>query len=339
MVSVSLGGCAASRLSDLAWQDPGVDMVWPSAPEVPRIRYLRTLTGASDFREDTKQNRLFRWMTGEKEQDVALVSPYGVAADGAGKVWVTDTGAGLIHFFDLARRRVEYWSHAGKEALVSPAGIGLDRERNRLYVSDSVLNQVFILSLEGELLGRLQPSGGFSRPAGLAVGPQGDLYVTDVLKGVVEVFTFAGVHRTTIGSKVTPEGEFNRPANIWVDPTGKVFVVDSFNFRVEMIGPDGTGLGTLGTIGDVAGAFARPRGVALDSQGHVYIADATLDNVQIFDQQGRLLLLFGQRGTGAGEFNLPAGLYFDPEDRLYVVDAHNRRIQVFQYLNAGGESK
>lgn len=333
----SLFGCASSgRLSDLAWQDPTVNLVWPAAPETPRIKYLRTLTGARDFREETKQSRLFRWLTGEKDQDVSLVSPYGVTADGEGRVWVTDTGAGLIHFFDLNRKRVEYWGQVGKESLVSPGGIVIDRGRERLYVSDSVLNQVFILSLTGELQGKMQSPGGFGRPAGLALGPQGEVYVADVLKGVVEVFTPAGVHRSTVESKAAPGAGFNRPANLWVDPTGKLFVVDSFNFRVEMIGADGAALGVLGGIGDVPGAFARPRGVALDSQGHVYVADATLDNVQIFDQQGRLLLLFGQRGAGAGEFNLPAGLYLDPEDRLYVVDAHNRRIQVFQYLKAGG---
>lgn len=331
----SLVGCASGRLTNLDWQEPGVDLVWPAAPETPRIQYLRTLTGARDFREETKQSRLFRWMTGEKDQGMAFVSPYGVTADSEGRIWVTDTGAGLVHFFDLNRKRVEYWGQVGKEAFVSPSGIVLDRSRDRLYVSDSVLNQVFILSLAGELQGLLQRPGGFGRPAGLALGPQGDVYVADVLKGVVEVFTASGAHRATIGSRVEPEGKFNRPANLWVDPTGKLFVVDSFNFRVEMIGADGGALGVLGTIGDVPGTFARPRGVALDSQGHVYVADATLDNVQIFDQQGRLLLNFGERGTEPGEFNLPAGLFFDQDDRLYVVDAHNRRVQVFQYIKAG----
>lgn len=332
-----LFGCASGRLSALAWQDPGVDLVWPAAPESPRVRYLRTLTGAGDFREETKQSRLFRWVTGEKNQDISFVSPYGVTADGEGRVWVTDTGAALIHFFDLSRKRVEYWGQVGKEPLASPGGIVLDRSRERLYVSDSVLNQVFILSLSGELQGKMQVSGGFGRPAGLALGPQGDLYVADVLKGVVEVFTPGGAHRATLGSKVTPDGKFNRPANLWVDSSGKLFVVDSFNFRVEMIGADGAALGTLGTIGDVAGAFARPRGVALDSQGHVYVADATLDNVQIFDQQGRLLLLLGGHGNGLGEFNLPAGLFIDQHDRLYVVDAHGRRVAVFQYLHGDGK--
>ncbi len=331
-----LFGCAAGKLSDLAWQEPGVDLVWPEAPETPRIRYLRTLTGAGGFREETRQSRLFRWMTGEKDQDISFVSPYGVTADGKGRVWVTDTGAGLIHFFDLNRRRVEYWGQAGKQAFASPSGIVLDRSRDRLYVSDSVLNQVFILSLTGELQGKLQPPGGFGRPAGLALGAQGDLYVADVLKGVVEVFSPSGVHRSTIGSRVAPGGKFNRPANLWVDPTGKLFVVDSFNFRVEMIGADGATLGVLGAIGDVPGSFARPRGVALDSQGHVYVADAALDNIQIFDQKGQLLLFFGERGSGPGEFNLPAGMCFDGRDKLYVVDAYNQRVQIFQYLITPG---
>ncbi len=324
-------------MADLGWQDPAVDKVWPTPPETPRIRYLRTLTGAGDFRDDSKQGRLFRWVTGEKEQAVSLVSPYGVAADGEGRVWITDTGTGLVHFFDLNKGQVEYWGQAGKQALVSPVGIALDLGRDRLYVSDSVLNKVFVLSLNGESRGQLELPDGFGRPAGMAVGPQGDLYVTDVLGGRVEVFSPSGEHRSSLGSGVARGGEFNRPANLWVDPAGRLFVVDSFNFRVEMFGADGASLGVLGAIGDVPGAFARPRGVALDSQGHVYVADAAFDNIQIFDQQGQLLLHFGRRGEAPGEFNLPAGLFFDAADRLYVVDAFNRRVQVFQYL--GGDGK
>lgn len=327
-----LPGCASVRPVDRDWADPQVDLVWPGSPAEPRIRFLRAITGPADFHDESQTGRFFRWIVGEKKQQIQLNFPYGVAADGEGKVWVTDTGSRIVHVFDLVRNRVDYLANAGNEPFLSPIGVTVDSGRRRLYVSDSVLKKVFLFDHEGSFLGFRQPPGGFGRPAGLATDTEGNLYVVDVLKGEVEVFSAAGDYLRSIGSTQTSDGKFNRPSNVFVDGSGRVFVTDSMNFRVEIIGSQGEPLGTIGQLGDVPGAFARPRGVAVDSEGHVYVADAAFDNLQIFDAAGRLLLYFGGLGRGPGKFNLPAGLYFDRNDRLYVVDAFNHRVQIFQYL-------
>jgi DNA-binding beta-propeller fold protein YncE len=330
-----VSGCAAVRSPEPVWTDSNVDLVWPEPPATPRLRYLRTLTGPADFREQGQGGRLFRWLTGEKEQGLPLLNPYGVAADGGGRVWVADFGVRAVHAFDLSRRRVDYITSAGKEPFLSPVGVAYDAASGRLYVSDSALGKVFAFDDAGNLLRTVEPPGGYGRPAGLTTDASGKLYVADVLKGRIEVFSAAGDHLRSLGRAGTAAGEFNRPTNVSVDGAGRIFVTDSMNFRIGVLGPDGEPLATIGEIGDVPGTFARPRGVAVDSEGHVYVADAAFDNVQIFDRTGQLLLYFGDMGDGAGSFNLPAGLFIDRKDRLYVVDTFNHRVQIFQYLRGG----
>lgn len=318
--------------SEVVWADAQVAHSWPEPPEQPRIQLLRILTGPEDFVAQGQSKRFFRWLTGEKQQGLPMLSPYGVTADGRGRVWVADAGSRVVHIFDLAGQQVDYLTMAGREALQSPVGVAFDRERNRLYVSDSISNRVFALDAQGRLLDSIEPSDGFLRPGGLAVDAAGMLYVTDALRGVVDVFSREGQHQRRLVSQMAADG-FNRPSNVAVDDAGRIYIIDSMNFRVEILAANGTGLGSLGQLGDVRGSFARPRGVAIDSAGHIYVADAAFDNIQIFDAKGQLLLVFGGPGKGPGQMALPAGLYFDEEDRLYVVDAFNNRVQIFQYLH------
>lgn len=332
-LSLVLFGCTATRpAGEVAWSAPEVDLVWPPSPAQPRLRFLRTIAPQDFIKRGGRDQQFFRWLSGEKAQVYPLVAPYGVAADGQGRIWVADPKFGGVHGFDLARNRIDYLKAAGREPLQSPVGVAYDAGNDRLYVSDSILNEVFVFDGKQELLGTRQPAAGYGRPAGLAVDEAGSLYVVDVLKSSIEVFSADGSHRQTLRSAYPDSGGFNRPANVAVDRQGRVYVVDSLNFRVEILRPDGSAAGIVGRLGDGPGAFARPRGVAVDSEGHVYVADAAFDNVQIFDAEGRLLLFFGGPGGEPGEFNLPAGLFFDRHDRLYVVDAYNGRIQLFQYL-------
>lgn len=326
---LALTGCAGVG-RDVRWNEPGVDLVWPGPPERPRLRYLRALT--TDFpHTEEKGGRLLRWMVGENPPP-RFHMPYGIAADGQGKIWVADGGAQGVYVLDLRRGRVTVLPGAGDEPLAFPVGVAFDKGRGRLFVSDSGLGRVFRMDAAGRLRGEVKPPEGFLRPAGLAVDGQGNLYAADALRGTVEVFSPEGAHLRTLGSGASKEGRFNRPANVAVDGEGRVHVVDAMNFRVEILSPEGESLGTVGGVGDTPGRFARPRGIALDSAGNLYVADAAFDNIQIFDSAGRLLLVLGRPGKEQGTFCMPAGLTMDAEDRLYVVDGCNSRVQVFQFL-------
>ena len=332
-VQIILSGCAPAQLKPDQWRDARFDLVWPKAPLPPKIRFLRSLFVSDQASADQgRMAPLLEWMIGKSDLPVPLLNPYGITADGAGRVWVADPGDQTVHYFDAVRNVQEEWRAAGNQPFLSPVGVALDRIGGQVYVADSVLAKVFVLDRQGRMLGSREPPGGFQRPAGMAVGEDGKLYVVDVLRGVIEVFSRQGGHVATIHGAGGELGSLSGPTAVAVDAAGRLYVVDSLHFRVEVIDASGGLVGFIGQLGDVPGTFARPRGVAVDSFGHIFISDAAFDNIQIFDLTGTLLLYWGGSGAAPGKFNLPASLFIDGEDRLYVVDSQNHRVQVFQYL-------
>lgn len=331
-VVLALTGCAGIGVTPLPLRDPAVDLVWPSSPAMPRVRFLREITGSEQIVPDQgKIRQLWEIVTGEERLSIPLSTPYGIAADGADILCVADTSSRVVQCYDLAKREVHYIQQAGDEPLASPVGVALDAAGNVL-VSDSVNAKVYIFSHEGEYLRELGKGVvSFQRPAGIAIAGNGDVYVVDVLAHKLKVFDKTGRY---VGEfPRTGSGEpLYMPSNVAVDREGSVYVTDSMNFTVKKYDRGGNFIRRFGEIGDAPGSFARPRGVAVDSDLHVYVVDATFDNFQIFDQNGKLLLFVGKPGKGPGEFYLPSGLFIDGNDRIFVSDTYNKRIQVFEYL-------
>ncbi|MBW2475789.1 MAG: SMP-30/gluconolactonase/LRE family protein [Deltaproteobacteria bacterium] len=272
------------------------------------------------------------WLLGERKDDLPLLSPFAVAVSNSEIVWVADTGTQMLYRLDLARQSVDYFQELAGQPLVSPSGIAVDDQRQRVYLADSALGEVFVMDLEGNYLASWKPQGGFKRPVGLAIDNLGRLLVSDVLDGSVLVFDQQGETVDRIGSKVNPDGRFNRPLSVAVGPNGEVLILDAMSFRIEVQSAQGELIGTIGQLGDAAGFLARPKGLAVDREGHVFISDAAFDNIQIFDLAGKLLMYFGGAGNQPGQFNLPAGLYVDREGRLFAADSYNHRVQVFKIL-------
>lgn len=325
-----LAGCGGGR--PIVWQEPGVERVWPSPPDPPRIRYLRSISGSADFAEKNRSSSTLRWLLGESDQDWPLLTPYAVAYDDYGCLWVADSGARMLYRFDLERGRVKYIQESKDIRLVTPAGVAVDNQNRRVFVADADLARVLLFDLEGNLLAQWAPPEGFKRPAGLAVDQHGQLYVADVLAGEVVIFDPAGKVVERRGSRVNSDGRFNRPIAVAIGPHNELLINESMAFRIEVHDAGGQLLGTIGKPGDGPGALARPRGLTVSRDGYVFVSDAAFDNVQLFDLTGRLLLFFGSTGSGPGEFNLPAGLFVDREGRIFAADAYNHRIQVFQLV-------
>lgn len=325
-------GCTLIAAPVAQWVDPATNLLWPDPPDRPRIHYLRDFKGAADFEKNSSSQKFFTWLTGDRDKKLPFISPYGIAADGLGRIWVADMGIRGVHQIDLAAEEVSYIFSAGAVPLETPAGVALDLERQRLYVSDTTLAKVFLFDLDGRFIKELDAPDNFGRPAGLAVDKSGQLYVVDAKKNRLSVFSKDGELLRTITSAALPDLTFNTPSNVAVNNQGQIFVVDSMNFRIESFSATGESLNTIGSVGDGPGYFARPRGIAIDGDGHIYVADATFDNIQVFDSSGNLMIFFGQSGKKAGEFSLPAGITFDQYNRLYVVDSFNQRLQIFEYL-------
>jgi len=334
-------GCAGPELRTLnsrpgespeatGLQAPDPAPAWPPPPQTPRIQYVRSIAGPADIGiKKTWLKRAFDTLMGKEDREERILRPYGVFA-GNERIYVTDPGAHLLHVFDAKEGRYFQIREAKKEELASPIGVAVDK-KGETYLSDSVLNGVFVFDKEGKYLREIGSPQVFVRPAGIALDEE-RIYVVDTHGHRVLVFSKQnGELISRFGKQGNGKGDFNYPTNIFIR-NGLLYITDSMNFRVQIFGKDGSFLSAFGRPGDGSGDFSKPKGIAVDSEGHIYVSDAHFDAVQIFDREGRLLLSFGNTGRRTGQMSLPAGVFIDEKDLVYVADSYNNRVQVFQYL-------
>ncbi|NOY67903.1 MAG: 6-bladed beta-propeller [Deltaproteobacteria bacterium] len=308
------------------------DIVWPKAPETPRIRFLGIVSKPEDFNiHPGVFKKIYHYLAGANE--ASIVSPYGVTRDAGGRLYVVDTFLEIVHVFDPGANTC-FTFPAGRKVNVAFIGIAADDKRGLIYLSDSKQGVVKIFSNTGKQEAKVLGEGMLKRPTGIAVNPKtSELLVVDTVQARVFRFDLSDYsEKGSFGGNGKTDGRFHYPTNIAVTPAGNIVVSDSLNFRVQVFSREGRFLMKFGRIGQSPGCFSRPKGVAVDSDGNIYVVDALFDNIQVFDKSGRLLMAFGGHGAGYGEFWLPTGIYIDKNDIIYVSDFYNRRLQMFQYL-------
>ena len=179
-------------------------------------------------------------------------------------------------------------------------------------------------------------AGQFSDAHGIALAPDGTLYITDTNNGRIEHFSASGQLLNTwgvIGSvdQGAAGSSFKEPWGIAVAPDGSVYVADTWNYRIQKFAADGTFITMWGMAGqgETPTAFWGPRGVAVDQAGNVYVTDTGNKRVVVFDSNGTYITEFGSYGMEPGQFDEPVGIAVDKNGQVYVADTWNKRIQVF----------
>ncbi|HXZ34283.1 MAG TPA: hypothetical protein VEH30_18565 [Terriglobales bacterium] len=265
-----------------------------------------------------------------------LQQPYAVTTDSNHRIFVTDITAGLVHVFDFTNHK--YWLLGAGNHLRAPLGIATDREGN-VYVSDSILREVFIYDPKGKFIRYLKKPRGeesyFDGPRGIAVNPvTGHIYVCDTPRHMVIVLNKKGHVIASLGKRGggTGPGDFNHPTQV-VANSGEILVLDSGNFRLQILNQQGRFQREIHLANVGHGA-----GLAVDGAGNIYLTDPELNNLQVFSRDDQPVYIFGETGTGAGQFNRLSGAWVDSGHCLYLVDTNNKRVQVFQIagLSAGG---
>jgi DNA-binding beta-propeller fold protein YncE len=310
---------------------PDVPLAWPAPPEKSRIMYLGMISTEADLKpKATLVQGLGELLFGKTRIGV-LVAPSDVAIDQSDRLFVTDGGAGVVHLFDLKKRKYKQFADlSGKDRLLKP--VALTIVGDRIYVVDSLLRKVCVFDKNGEFIFSFGDEL-LRRPSGIAYWPQDEIvYVADTGGHTIDIFAKGGRFVEQIGSRGTGPGMFNFPTYLWVDKEGKLYVSDTLNYRIQVFSREHRFLTMFGRQGDRPGNFAHPCGVATDSFGNIYVTDRQFENVQVFDRQGQILLAFGQEGTQPGQFWLPASLFIDGRNRIYVADSFNKRIQVFELM-------
>jgi len=128
-------------------------------------------------------------------------------------------------------------------------------------------------------------SGQINRPQGLAIGPEGRVYVADAVNHRLLILDEEG---RRIGGWGTPDGgdapgELRYPYDVAVDRQGRVYVAEFGNSRISVFTAEGAFLTSWGRPGRAPGEFDHPWGVALSPRGEVYVADTMNYRIQRFD--------------------------------------------------------
>ena len=76
--------------------------------------------------------------------------------------------------------------------------------------------------------------GTFAQPKGIAIDPEGHLYVVDAHFEAVQVFDPEGTLLLTFGREGRGPGEFWLPGGIHIDGSGRIWIADSYNRRVQV---------------------------------------------------------------------------------------------------------
>jgi len=264
-------------------------------------------------------------------------APSYVALDGAGNLYIADSGNNVIRMIDAATG-----------VITTVAGNGAIGDSNLDLVGDS----------------GPATSANLNQPQGVTLDANGNLYIADtgnhrirlVNAAAGTISTIAGTGATNANGTGGYNGdniqawtaELNFPYAVAFDPAGNMYIPDSGNNRIRKVKAASgaitagssivtvAGTGNPGATGCAATPIAAtqaalwsPSGVAVDAAGNVYIADTQNAAIRKVSAATGLISTLLQSGCGTfyfgGQFANqelygPTGLYLDGSGNLYIVD-------------------
>ena len=287
---------------------------------------------------------------GGSATNAQLDTPYGVAVDAIGNLFIADT--------DNHRIRMVA---AGTGIISTVAGSGPTGFDAGGFSGD----------------GGPATSARLNRPTGVAVDPSGNLLIADSRNNRIRKVALAtGIITTIAGSGPTsldpsdPLGGFsgdgasatsaqlNAPLDVAVDGSGNLFIADKENSRIRRVdfatGIISTvaGSGVPGFTGDggpaTSAQFNTATAVAVDRSGNLFISDTVNHRIRkvvlatgtittvaglgamVFGT-GRIPLFGGFSGDGgpatSAHLDSPAAVAVDPNGNLFIADRANNRIR------------
>lgn len=285
--------------------------------------------------------------------------PQGIAVDGSGNVYVSDTNNSVIRKISatgvvstLAGSAGVTGTTDGSSALFNfPGGIVFDPKSGNLYVADydnstirsvnpstgAVTTVAGTAGTTGSTNGAATAGALFNHPAAVAVDGNGNVYVMDTSNQVVREISAGAV--TTVAGSLTgghTAALFFYPQGIAVTSAGSIYVADTGNHEIKSItaGTPSVLAGAMGTIGLTSDTFNYPFGIAVASNGNVYVADSGNNAIRVISG-GNISTLAGTGVAGntdgpaaSATFNNPSAVAVDSAGNVYVADTGNSTIRM-----------
>jgi sugar lactone lactonase YvrE len=289
-----------------------------------------------------------------------FVGPGGIACDGAGNLYVTDTFES-DGGFQTAIRKIAISTGVVTTLATLPGtfydvpdNLAYDAAGNLYLAYDQTVAQVSlatgtVTTLAG-VHGQIGTSDGganarFKLPSGIFDDGAGDLYVADTANDRIRKVVIAtGTVTTLTDSSGTPI-DILGPISVAGDGAGTLFVTRDDNSIHALALATGAvsvlaGADLQPGSADGTGAAARfydPNGITSDGAGNLFVADTYNGTIRkVVVATGEVTTLAGtagqvgsQDGAGAAAtFSRPTGIVSDRAGSLYVTDGNIRKIDV-----------
>ncbi|MEN9563687.1 MAG: hypothetical protein RIR73_1931 [Chloroflexota bacterium] len=271
-----------------------------------------------------------------KLSEDSMNSPYGVAVNSLGNIYVSDTGKDRVLIFDVDGNLLAKWDKKGSgDGEFKTLGFGglaidsadnvfvVDNENHRVQKFDKDGNYILQWGSEGT------EDGQFVRAIGIAVDADGNVYVTDDGNPFVQKFDNDGNFLMKFGGDGSGGGKFKHATGIAVDLQGNIFVADYESKYVQKFDATGTFI-TAWKMGADIGFVGTPEGIAVDADGNVYVTDYDLGRMQVFDNNGEFLWGLGGKKTTDNPFKRPTAIAFG-NGVIYVVNQSGAKVSVVEF--------
>ncbi|SNT42672.1 SMP-30/Gluconolaconase/LRE-like region-containing protein [Granulicella rosea] len=198
----------------------------------------------------------------------------------------------------------------------TPQGIGA---RNGAVILSSASGVIGSIAIAGQGSGAglvLDPGtqsnvgSAWQSPAGVAVGPSGEVLVSDKTAGTVSYFAPGSTSAVVIATGLT------QPGAIAIAADGTAYIATS-NGTILQAPYTGAAYGTAAVV--VTG-LKSPGGIAIGPGGSLYVANTGAGTVLRYPNQSGTRNFAAPSVVGSG-FKAPTGLAFDAGGNLYVADA------------------
>ena len=219
-----------------------------------------------------------------------LNEPFGIAIDGSGNAWVSNSGGNSVIELSNAGTFLSGTNGYTGGGLNRPVGIAIDASGNA-WVTNHGANSVTELSSAGAILSGTNgyTGGGIVSPFGIAIDGAGNAWVTIGDENSVTELSSTGAILS--GANGYTGGGLNDPEEIAIDGAGNAWVSNSDN-SVSKLSSAGTALsGTNGYTG--GGLNNGPQGIAVDSSGNAWVAD---NLISVAELSNAGVLLSGTNG-------------------------------------------
>ncbi len=267
---------------------------------------------------------LIRAFGGTGTEDGQFQTPYGMAFDPGGDVYICDYAGSRVEKFTSEGDFLLAWpipSNRADHACVDAAG--------NIYVTGYTDLSVHKFDPAGTPLGDW-PSAGGSTTAGI-VEVLGTIHVVQWDAPYVEQFTTDG---TYLGSFTT---EALGCTDIEVDTDSRLLIADYGNHRVRTFTPAGDPLDVFGSFGSGPGEFNGAIGIAVGLDGSIYVADEGNARIQRFggtstgvspddNRSGRLAIRSIAPNPGRFAFEFTYDLAGDGNVELTITDVRGRVV-------------